>query len=116
MFIYTCVSVCRLQGHRGVLYHLRWSDDGTVLLSSSDDRRVGVWEVPVKGGGTHYCLGMLEGHRARVWQACFVHDPATNKSLERPFLHVFSVAEVPTLEIFAVAPPCARKCLVIPLL
>lgn len=39
------VVVHRLVGHEGVIFGVRFSDDGSMLASVSDDRTIRVWSL-----------------------------------------------------------------------
>lgn len=75
----------RLSGHGGVVFRTTWSDDGTSLLSVSDDRTVRLWSArgdDEAAAATHdFSLAApyrekwaAFGHRARVWSAAFAAD------------------------------------------
>jgi WD40 repeat protein len=70
--------LARLIGHDGVIWNVRWSDDGSQICSVSDDRSARVWSVDrLLTSQTHEtvtdvpCVLELFGHSARVWDALF---------------------------------------------
>ncbi|KAG0314338.1 WD repeat-containing protein 6 [Dissophora globulifera] len=53
-----------LIGHEGILFGIRWSDNGKAVCTVSDDRTIRVWDITNPGKilhTTHF------GHTARVW-------------------------------------------------
>lgn len=78
--------ICK--AHEGVIFKLRWSDDGRYLLSVSDDRKLIVWRhssssapwaelqatsVAMLLQGTYTSLFHAYGHKARVWDCIFIN-------------------------------------------
>lgn len=65
-----CESV--LEAHEGCVNHLRWSRDGRLLASGSDDHRVVVWDY-----ATRQPREVIDtGHVQNIFAVCFV--PGTN--------------------------------------
>ncbi|KAG0251379.1 WD repeat-containing protein 6 [Actinomortierella ambigua] len=52
-----------LVGHEGILFGIRWSEDGSHLTTVSDDRTIRLWDL-TKADTPHV---VLYGHMARVW-------------------------------------------------
>lgn len=61
-------NVTVLKGHEGVIFGVRFNQDGTRLASVSDDRTIRVWALD--GAETR----VLYGHTARIWDCQFVDD------------------------------------------
>ncbi|BEI82313.1 hypothetical protein CcaverHIS002_0301810 [Cutaneotrichosporon cavernicola] len=73
-------------GHNGCVNALSWSDDGTTLLSGSDDKRICIWTPdtrsdapaaqlsphPLKLNGT-----IITGHRANIFSSRFLPNSGT---------------------------------------
>ncbi|KAF9361880.1 WD repeat-containing protein 6 [Mortierella sp. AD094] len=57
-----------LVGHEGILFGIRWSDDGKAVCTVSDDRTIRVWDITHKTITTHTTHF---GHTARVWDCQF---------------------------------------------
>lgn len=77
--------ICK--AHEGVIFKLRWNEDGRFLLSVSDDRKLIVWKnscslapwaerqatsVNMLFEGTYTSLFQAYGHKARVWDCLFL--------------------------------------------
>ncbi|KAI8141833.1 WD40-repeat-containing domain protein [Fennellomyces sp. T-0311] len=62
------VVMHRFIGHEGVIFGVRFSPDGSMLASVSDDRSIRVWPLH---GGKQNPLNIF-GHTARVWDCLFV--------------------------------------------
>ena len=77
-------SICK--GHKGVIFKLRWSEDGRYLLSVSDDRTLIAWKHPCSDSpwsvhestsaallltGAYTPLFHAMGHTARIWDCLF---------------------------------------------
>ena len=58
-----------LRGQVGEIYRITWSPDGRVLVSSSDDMTIRMWDAE-----TGKCLNTLKGHNVDV--TCIAFDPA----------------------------------------
>ena len=63
----SCVRI--LDGHTDTIRSVRWSADGSQLLSASHDGTVRIWDAE-----TGQCLHELEGHPVGVVTAVFSHD------------------------------------------
>ncbi|CDS06389.1 hypothetical protein LRAMOSA08917 [Lichtheimia ramosa] len=61
------VVVHRLVGHEGVIFGVRFSDDGSMLASVSDDRTIRVWSLTKERKPL-----VIFGHTARIWDCQFV--------------------------------------------
>ncbi|KAI8335049.1 WD40-repeat-containing domain protein [Chlamydoabsidia padenii] len=59
-----------LIGHEGVIFGVRFSQDGTMLASVSDDRTIRVWSLV----NPKQAPLVVYGHTARVWDCQFVDD------------------------------------------
>ncbi|KAF9168921.1 WD repeat-containing protein 6 [Mortierella sp. AD010] len=57
-----------LIGHEGILFGIRWSDDGKAICTVSDDRTIRVWDITHATNITHTTHF---GHTARVWDCQF---------------------------------------------
>lgn len=55
-----------LRGHSGSLNMITYSPDGSLIATTSDDRKVGIWNSEGK------LVRMLEGHTDEVWRAFFI--------------------------------------------
>ncbi|XP_078169265.1 transducin family protein / WD-40 repeat family protein [Carex rostrata] len=65
-----------LIGHEGSIFRLAWSDDGTKIMSASDDRSARIWDLTGKTqneGLTRPSELTLFGHHARIWD-CYLSD------------------------------------------
>ena len=76
----------RCIGHEGSVFSVAWSDGGSTLVSTSDDRTTRVWQIPSGGSlatKAKVCLSgatpavltpirTLWGHTARVWDAAML--------------------------------------------
>ncbi|KAM0015733.1 putative transcription factor WD40-like family [Helianthus debilis subsp. tardiflorus] len=76
---YKAVPVCRLAGHKGSIFRITWSLDGSKLVSVSDDRSARIWEVhdakkdskdSAEVTVSSSSGPVLFGHSARVWDCC----------------------------------------------
>lgn len=72
------------EGHRGCVNALSWSDDGTTLLSGSDDKRICIWAADSTGstGSTSpHPMKLIEtiatGHRANIFSAKYLPNTST---------------------------------------
>lgn len=70
------------QGHRGCVNALSWSDDGSTLLSGSDDKRICIWasDSSSTDSVSPHPMKLVEtiatGHRANIFSARYL--PNTN--------------------------------------
>ncbi|KAK8853074.1 hypothetical protein IAR55_003775 [Kwoniella newhampshirensis] len=73
-------------GHSGCINALSWSDDGSTLLSGSDDRRICIWEPDPSpsassSSSSPHPLKLMEtistGHRANIFSAKFLPNAST---------------------------------------
>ncbi|KAF9930402.1 WD repeat-containing protein 6 [Linnemannia zychae] len=60
-----------LVGHEGILFGIRWSDDGKAVCTVSDDRSIRIWNISNPSKITHTTHF---GHTARVWD-CQIIGP-----------------------------------------
>lgn len=65
-------KVATLEGHRGCVNHLRWSRNGALLVSGSDDHQVLVWDYATR----RQREAIRTGHTGNIFAVCFV--PETN--------------------------------------
>ncbi|KAF9130462.1 WD repeat-containing protein 6 [Mortierella sp. 14UC] len=61
--------VTSLIGHEGILFGIRWSDDGKAVCTVSDDRSIRIWNITNPANITHTTHF---GHTARVWDCQIV--------------------------------------------
>jgi WD40 repeat protein len=59
-----------LIGHEGVIFGVRFSQDGSMLASVSDDRTIRVWSLT----NVKQAPLVVYGHTARVWDCQFVDE------------------------------------------
>ncbi|KAF9433589.1 WD repeat-containing protein 6 [Entomortierella beljakovae] len=57
-----------LKGHEGILFGIRWSEDGKAICTVSDDRTIRVWNL---NNATKITHTTHFGHTARVWDCQF---------------------------------------------
>ena len=69
----------RLVGHEGCIFSLRFSENGNLIASCSDDRTIRIWDVKEAK-----CLAIGFAHIARVWDVRFI--PCTDVSDENIYL------------------------------
>ncbi|KAJ1991880.1 WD repeat-containing protein 6 [Dimargaris cristalligena] len=67
-----------LAGHEGVIFGMRFSADGSIVTSVSDDRTVRVWRLP-SADDPHKLSKPVQpvtlfGHTARVWDCLILSD------------------------------------------
>ena len=81
-----------INGHQGVLFSVTWSDGGTRIASTSDDRTLRTWQRSGKQDcksdiltSSFVPVYTAYGHTARVWDSVFLPSLGPN--------HVASVAE-----------------------
>ncbi|KAG9070558.1 WD repeat-containing protein 6 [Linnemannia hyalina] len=58
-----------LIGHEGILFGIRWNDDGNAVCTVSDDRSIRIWDITHPTNITHTTHF---GHTARVWDCQIV--------------------------------------------
>ena len=63
--------------HERPVNDIQWSQDGKKCLTSSDDRTIGVWFRTENANSTLSIKHVLRGHGARVTQAQFLDESAT---------------------------------------
>lgn len=63
--------------HERPVNDIQWSPDGKKCLTSSDDRTIGVWFLTDDANSTLSIKHVLRGHGARVTQAQFLDEEAT---------------------------------------
>lgn len=68
----TGVERGRLEGHTGIIYDVRFSPDGSRLISASRDRTARLWSI---ADGS--CLRTFSEHKFPVATACFAPDGKT---------------------------------------
>ncbi|KAK3848644.1 MAG: WD40-repeat-containing domain protein [Linnemannia gamsii] len=61
--------VTSLIGHEGILFGIRWNDDGKAVCTVSDDRSIRIWNITDPTNITHTTHF---GHTARVWDCQIV--------------------------------------------
>ncbi|KAI7855064.1 WD40-repeat-containing domain protein [Circinella umbellata] len=61
----------QLKGHEGVIFGVRFSPDGQMLASVSDDRTIRIWPLKEEEEEQQNPL-VIFGHTARVWDCQFV--------------------------------------------
>ncbi|CAI2164202.1 6485_t:CDS:10 [Funneliformis geosporum] len=61
----------KLLGHEGVIFGVRFSEDGKTLASVSDDRTVRIWKTDKNDNSNPR---VLYGHTARVWDVHIMND------------------------------------------
>jgi WD40 repeat protein len=72
----SCASstLCKADDHEGVIFRIKWSQDGQKLISVADDRTLRLWQI-VHDGPNPSALELLFtawGHVSRVWDAVFL--------------------------------------------
>ena len=71
------------EGHRGCVNALSWSDDGSTLLSGSDDKRICIWASDPDSPNTTspHPMKLVDtiatGHRANIFSAKFLPNANT---------------------------------------
>uniref|UniRef100_A0A7S2LPV2 Anaphase-promoting complex subunit 4 WD40 domain-containing protein n=1 Tax=Leptocylindrus danicus TaxID=163516 RepID=A0A7S2LPV2_9STRA len=60
-------SIYSLEGHRGVIFCIRWIGGQKRICSSSDDRSVRLWKCSEENCEIYECIWIGWGHTARVW-------------------------------------------------
>ncbi|KAI8885675.1 WD40 repeat-like protein [Backusella circina FSU 941] len=73
-----------LRGHEGVIFGVRFNNDGTRLTSVSDDRTIRIWSLNSREEPL-----VLYGHTARIWDCQFVDDE-----------HLVSISEDATCRVW----------------
>lgn len=71
------------EGHRGCVNALSWSDDGSTLLSGSDDKRICIWasDPETTGSLSPHPMKLVEtistGHRANIFSARYLPNTSS---------------------------------------
>ena len=71
------------EGHTGCVNALSWSDDGSTLLSGSDDKRICIWSTDpsASSSSSPHPLKLVDsiatGHRANIFSAKFLPNTST---------------------------------------
>jgi WD and tetratricopeptide repeat-containing protein 1 len=71
------------EGHRGCVNALSWSDDGSTLLSGSDDKRICIWasDPSASTSLSPHPFKLLDtiatGHRANIFSAKYLPNTST---------------------------------------
>ncbi|KAG9293842.1 hypothetical protein G9A89_019180 [Geosiphon pyriformis] len=66
------IVVKKLVGHEGVIFGIRFNQNGSSIASVSDDRTIRVWKTAVDEKKKEPLV--LFGHMARVWDCLFVEN------------------------------------------
>jgi WD40 repeat protein len=61
----------RLTGHEGSVFDLGFNEDGTKLVSCSDDRSIRVWDL---NDSSAEPVVLFYGHESRVWKVVFKYN------------------------------------------
>ncbi|KAJ3681314.1 hypothetical protein LUZ60_015803 [Juncus effusus] len=68
------VNLGRLVGHEGSIFRLAWNNDGSKLMSASDDRSARIWDLTSQNQSQDVPASLaLFGHNARIWD-CHISD------------------------------------------
>lgn len=88
-----------LEGHAGIIHSVRFSDNGRLIASTSDDRSVRLWSYSCENDVNEWKAKWVGwGHSARVWSVAFVTDALA------------SVAEDATTRIWALESGAVLAC------
>lgn len=74
--------------HRGSVFRIRSNQDGTELLTTSDDRTVTLW-TRRSAGNRFEATRSFGGHQARVWDAVFVDNDKMASACEDYNIRIF---------------------------